>query len=209
MELLAFPGAYEDNLENYPAGDRVLMAMIVVCESCRSRFRLNESLLKESDAIRFRCRKCGGPIMVRNPCALPDIPVAAVSANIVPPMAADISSAVQPGIEQAIPAAQAPAHGISGEPPAPRKRGNPETPLIGDAEEAAIVLPDALENPLSPPAPRRNVRRRSITVAPSSNPMVMILISVLGTAIGCLCIYFLILGLTPPPRWLSFLLQLR
>lgn len=69
------------------------MAMIVECESCRSRFRLSESLLKESKAVRFRCRKCGGSIMVRNPHAPPVIPVPAVPAEIaVPPVADDISS---------------------------------------------------------------------------------------------------------------------
>ena len=43
------------------------MDMAVECESCHSRFRLNTSLLKQSKAVRFRCRKCGGFIMVRNP----------------------------------------------------------------------------------------------------------------------------------------------
>jgi len=80
------------------------MAMVVECESCRSSFRLNESLLKESKAVRFRCRKCGGSIMVRNPHAPPVIPVSAVSAKIAaPPMAADISSVVRPEIGQPTP----------------------------------------------------------------------------------------------------------
>ena len=80
------------------------MAMVVECESCRSRFRLNESLLKESKAVRFRCRKCGGSIMVRNPHAPPDIPDSAVPAIIAaPPMVADISPLVRPGIGQPVP----------------------------------------------------------------------------------------------------------
>jgi len=73
------------------------MAMIVECESCRSRFRLSESLLKESKAVRFRCRKCGGSIMVRNPHPPPVIPVPAVPAEIAaPPVADDISSVFPP-----------------------------------------------------------------------------------------------------------------
>jgi predicted RNA-binding Zn-ribbon protein involved in translation (DUF1610 family) len=77
------------------------MAMVVECESCRSRFLLNESLLKESKAVRFRCRKCGGSIMVRNPHATPSIPVSAVSAEIAaPPTAADISPVIRAEIGQ-------------------------------------------------------------------------------------------------------------
>jgi Protein of unknown function (DUF3426) len=72
------------------------MAMVVEYESCRSRFLLNEALLKESNAVRFRCRKCGGSIMMRNPHAPPVIPVSAVSAKIAAsPVAADISSKVR------------------------------------------------------------------------------------------------------------------
>jgi predicted Zn finger-like uncharacterized protein len=80
------------------------MAMVVECESCGSSFRLNESLLKESKAVRFRCRKCGGSIMVRNPHAPPVIPVSAVSANIAAtPVTADISAVVRPEIEPPTP----------------------------------------------------------------------------------------------------------
>jgi predicted Zn finger-like uncharacterized protein len=83
------------------------MAMVVVCESCRSRFRLSESLLKESKAVRFRCRKCGGSIMVRNPDALRDappvIPVPAVPAETAAsPMAADIPPVVRPEVRQSV-----------------------------------------------------------------------------------------------------------
>jgi predicted Zn finger-like uncharacterized protein len=82
------------------------MAMVVECESCRSRFRLNESLLEESKAVRFRCRKCGGSIMVRNPHAPPVIPDSAVSPeNADPPTASDIPSVVRPEIVQPPPRA--------------------------------------------------------------------------------------------------------
>jgi hypothetical protein len=43
------------------------MVMVVECESCRSRFRVKKSLLVGTHAIRFRCRACGGFIVVRNP----------------------------------------------------------------------------------------------------------------------------------------------
>ncbi len=80
------------------------MVMVVECESCRSRFRLDESLLKESKAVRFRCRKCGGSILVRNPQAPPVIPVPALSGEIAaPPMEPENSSKVRPGVGQPTP----------------------------------------------------------------------------------------------------------
>ncbi|MEW6719945.1 MAG: hypothetical protein AB1346_05810 [Thermodesulfobacteriota bacterium] len=43
------------------------MIMVIECGSCGSRFRLAKSLFKDSRAIRVRCRKCGGQIVVENP----------------------------------------------------------------------------------------------------------------------------------------------
>jgi predicted Zn finger-like uncharacterized protein len=43
------------------------MVMVIECESCQSRYRLDKALFKESKAIRVRCRKCGGFIVVANP----------------------------------------------------------------------------------------------------------------------------------------------
>ena len=86
----------------------------------------------------------------------------------------------------------------------PRNRGILETPSIWSAEEVAPVQPDALETPLSPPAPRRNVRRLHISVAPSSKPVAMFLITAIGMALGCLALY-LILGFTLAPKWLESL----
>lgn len=48
-------------------GDRIAMVIVVECESCDSRFRVKRTLLDGSFAIRFRCRTCGGYIVVRNP----------------------------------------------------------------------------------------------------------------------------------------------
>ena len=97
--LLAFPGGYVDNGQYFPTGDRVVMAMVVECESCGSIFRLNESLLKESKAARFRCRKCGGSIMVQNPHAPPVIPDSTVSAKIAAtPTESDITSVFRPEV---------------------------------------------------------------------------------------------------------------
>ena len=46
----------------------------VDCEACKSRFRLDSSLFQGAKAIRVRCRKCGGYIIVRNPEAPPANP---------------------------------------------------------------------------------------------------------------------------------------
>lgn len=110
------------------------MDMAVECESCRSRFRLNESLLKQSKAVRFRCRKCGGFIMVRNPHAPRIIPVSSVPPKIAAtPAATAISPAVGPKIER----------------PAPKK--TPVPPLTTHAPSKAVPAPPVL--PI-PPVPR-------------------------------------------------------
>ena len=104
------------------------MAMVVECESCRARFRLNESLLKESKAVRFRCRKCGGSIMVRNPHAPLITPISPVSAKIAAtPVAADISAVVRSEIEQ----------------PTPHETPIPPPPTfdLANAVPAPLVLP--------------------------------------------------------------------
>ncbi|MGB7630224.1 MAG: MJ0042-type zinc finger domain-containing protein [Candidatus Deferrimicrobium sp.] len=54
------------------------MAMVVACKFCRSQFRLNEALLKDAKAVRIRCGKCGGTIVIRNPEAHPIFPDIAV-----------------------------------------------------------------------------------------------------------------------------------
>jgi predicted Zn finger-like uncharacterized protein len=110
------------------------MAMVVECESCRSRFRLSDSLLKKSKAVRFRCRKCGGSILVRNPHAPPVVPVSAVSAEIAarPVAATDISAVVRPEIE----------------PPAPRE--TPVPPPPADDPSNAVPAPPALPVPKVP-----------------------------------------------------------
>ncbi len=43
------------------------MTMVIECESCQSRFRLDRQLFRGARALRVRCRKCGGPILAMNP----------------------------------------------------------------------------------------------------------------------------------------------
>jgi len=103
------------------------MAIVVECGSCGSRFHMKESLLRESKAVRFRCRKCGGSIMVRNPYAPPVVPVSTVSPKMAaPPAPADISSVVRPEIEQPT------SHETPGPPPATYSPANavPAPPVL-------------------------------------------------------------------------------
>ena len=41
--------------------------MDLTCGDCGARFRLDSALLKDSNAARILCRKCGGLIVVRLP----------------------------------------------------------------------------------------------------------------------------------------------
>lgn len=111
------------------------------------------------------------------------------------PVNADNLSRNIPIPEPPIPAAEAHAHRVPGEPPESRGGGFLKTPVPCCGKEAAVVLPHALKKTLSPPAPRRNVRRWRMSVERPS-PVVMILVAAFGTAMGCLGLYFLLLGLT-------------
>jgi len=133
------------------------MAMVVECESCQARFRLNEALLEKSKAARFRCRKCGGSIMVRNPHAPPVIPVPPVPPeNAATPVAADIPPAVQPEIEELIPCETPvpppPTYNIPNAVPAPPV---PPIPTITRLENLVIFSPGK-----DPGSPRASTRRK-------------------------------------------------
>jgi len=61
--------------------------MIVVCPSCQSRFKFDESKLGDRPKARTKCSKCGGAIEIENPLmgasTLP--PSAAIPPPVVPP----------------------------------------------------------------------------------------------------------------------------
>lgn len=55
--------------------------MIVVCPSCQSRYRFDESKLGDRPKVKTRCSKCGGAIEIENPVfgsatLAPDVPEA-------------------------------------------------------------------------------------------------------------------------------------
>ncbi|MBP2685433.1 MAG: putative ATPase [Deltaproteobacteria bacterium] len=45
------------------------MSMVITCESCASRFRFNEELLKGAAGALIKCPRCSERILVRNPAA--------------------------------------------------------------------------------------------------------------------------------------------
>ena len=54
-----------------------MSTMVIVCEGCGARFRMNSALFLGAKGARIRCRKCGGHIDVRQPEASPVPPVSA------------------------------------------------------------------------------------------------------------------------------------
>jgi len=64
--------------------------MVIVCEGCGARFRMNHALFLDAKGARIRCRKCGGHIEVRHPEASPDAPDAAPAGE--PDAAAELDS---------------------------------------------------------------------------------------------------------------------
>lgn len=81
--------------------------IVIECEECRSRFRLSLALFQGSKALRVRCRKCGGHIVVENPEAItaPEAeaelepkpePAPAPELAPEPPLAEDLSASQEP-----------------------------------------------------------------------------------------------------------------
>jgi predicted Zn finger-like uncharacterized protein len=60
--------------------------MIVVCPSCQSRFKFDESKLGDRPKARTKCSKCGGAIEIENPLmGASTLPPNAVAPPAVPP----------------------------------------------------------------------------------------------------------------------------
>jgi hypothetical protein len=137
------------------------MVIVIECQSCQSRFRLAKALFKESRAIRVRCRKCGGYIVVENPDlqeSAPDPPKPVP--RIVPPPVTKQEPAQEP--ERAAepppePKPEAPPELMPEPPPEPKAEAPPmdETTramvdLLREIDETVDKLPG---NPPGVPAP--------------------------------------------------------
>ena len=81
--------------------------MIVVCPSCQSRFKFDESKLGDRPKARTKCSKCGGAIEIENPLmgasTLP--PSAEIAPPIVPPVPHETVSTRKTPVQTPAPAA--------------------------------------------------------------------------------------------------------
>jgi len=102
--------------------------IVIVCESCTARYRMDTALLQDSKAARFRCRKCGEYIEVRLPEESPAPPVA---------------------VAEPLPDAPPPEEPKAVEPPAP---GPEEEPGPPPAVERAAPEPERRESSRRPPS---------------------------------------------------------
>ena len=124
------------------------MSMVITCESCESRFRFDEGLLKGAKGALVKCPRCRERILVRNPAAPRVMPPAAspsmprgtppIVHPVQPPVAPPLSPPVSPpkltlspsptGIDTKIPPIRVEGQGgmISRVPP---KRHAPEAGL--------------------------------------------------------------------------------
>ena len=120
-----------------------MSSMVIVCEGCGARFRMNHALFKDAKGARIRCRKCGGHIEVRHPEALP-VP----SAPEVPgAVRYDPAPTAVPVFPTEIPLPHAP----SSDDPLPPAKAEPEKEA-SLPEEAVFSLPLPVEDtaPFSP-----------------------------------------------------------
>ena len=110
-----------------------MSSMVIVCEGCGARFRMNHALFQDAKGARIRCRKCGGHIEVRHPEASP-----------VPP-APEVPSAARPELDSSPPDEQA----IS--PVFARIEGGSEIVSVAEAEPEPIAeahVPAEVEPPV-------------------------------------------------------------
>ena len=105
--------------------------MIVVCPSCQSRYRFDESKLGDRPKVKTRCSKCGGTIEIENPL---------LGASTVPPdLASPVAApppppeAPAPGPDESLRTRQTPVQA-----PAPEPAGS-MTIAGGDAHRMGLL----------------------------------------------------------------------
>lgn len=127
--------------------------MVIECQSCQSRFRLATSLFKDSRAIRVRCRKCGGYIVVENP-------------DLAETGAAPAPSRPLPRVVPAPPPEKPPEREreTSAKPPTEMPEGETQPEESGEAGAAQALAesPRAEISPPTPEAPRMDDTTRAM-----------------------------------------------
>jgi predicted Zn finger-like uncharacterized protein len=105
--------------------------MIVVCPSCQSRYRFDESKLGDRPKVKTRCSKCGGTIEIENPL----LGASTVPPDLAPPVAAPPlpPEAPAPGPDESLRTRQTPVQA-----PAPEPVGS-MTIAGGDAHRMGLL----------------------------------------------------------------------
>jgi len=114
-------------------GENALSLMDITCGDCGARFRLDRALLKDANAARIRCRKCGGRIVVRLP---EEPPIPAPPA----PMESEVASP-----EKSAPWQEEPAL------PPPVEEASPKEPTAFDADISGMFRSEPVSSPVLPP----------------------------------------------------------
>ena len=117
--------------------------MNIQCESCQARYNLDERLFRDSRAVRVKCRKCGGSIVVARPEAPEARPVVAPAVVAPPPVVAQEAVGTPPA--EPVPVA----------PPAAERSAPPMPPSGEELEAPDMVVIMAMPEPSSvnPAAP--------------------------------------------------------
>jgi DNA-directed RNA polymerase subunit RPC12/RpoP len=129
--------------------------MVIVCEGCGARFRMNHALFQDAKGARIRCRKCGGHIEVRHPEASPVHP------------APEVPSALR--YEPAPTAFPEISEVVSKEGPVTAPVFPTENPLSHAPSSDALVPPAKPEAEKEAPMPEKAVFSPSVPVA-DTNP---------------------------------------
>ncbi len=110
--------------------------MIVVCPSCQSRYKFDESKLGDRPKVKTRCSKCGGAIEIENPLLGSSTiagrvprPATALSARAAPP-----TPPPPPAADESLRTRQTPV-----QPPAPRSEAGSATIAGGDAHRMGLL----------------------------------------------------------------------
>lgn len=105
--------------------------MIVVCPSCQSRYRFDESKLGDRAKVKTRCSKCGGTIEIENPL----LGASTVPPDLAPPVAAPPAPLEAPasGPDESLRTRQTPVQA-----PAPESAGS-MTIAGGDAHRMGLL----------------------------------------------------------------------
>ena len=122
--------------------------MIIQCDTCSARFRLDDSRVTEN-GVKVRCKRCQHIFLVRRePAVTPpeqEIPPFGAGAEISPPPAPSRQE------DAAAPWSLSPAAGESGAAGGPPPTGTPETAGAGTAFGEAFPAEEDVSAPVAPP----------------------------------------------------------